>query len=174
MYISSDGVFDGEKTGGLYRESDIPRPVTPYGVNLCGCESLVKCCVTDYLIVRPSYIFGHSLGTLDSRLSCVKDTLKKRGVVERFTDMYKSPMHVNQTAQIIIDLVMSNYNGIVHVAGDRMSIYDFILREMKYLGVSIEKFRGVPMPKKSERPIDFLPDTSLNCSLMRKYLNDIN
>lgn len=166
IYISSDGIFDGET--GVYKESDDPKPVTIYGKNLLLCESLVRKYSSDYLIIRPSYIFGRSFGKLDSRLGRVRESLEANNVVERFVDMYKSPMCVEQTARIILELALSKYIGIVHVAGERMSVYDFIKESMEALGVSVENLKGIPMLKEDRRPIDFLSDTSLDNGLMEK------
>ena len=40
VYLSSDGIFNGEK--GLYTERDMPQPCTRYGRNLLTCERLVQ------------------------------------------------------------------------------------------------------------------------------------
>jgi dTDP-4-dehydrorhamnose reductase len=67
IYISSDAVFDGSK--GMYCEDDLPSPRTPYGINKLLCENLVRQSIPDHCIVRTSYIYGYSLGTLDPRLA---------------------------------------------------------------------------------------------------------
>lgn len=168
IYISSDGIFNGQK--GMYKETDIPNPVTNYGRNLELCEKLVSQ-ISNHLIIRPSYIYGYSLGRLDSRLWKTKNALEKGEPKEFFTDMYKSPMEVNQTTEAIINLSFSDYSGIVHVAGKRTSVYDFMRENMEVLGVYTKNLRGVPMPR--ERPANFLSDTSLDNSLMKK-LTDID
>jgi dTDP-4-dehydrorhamnose reductase len=56
--------------------------------------------------------------------------------------------------------------GVVHVAGPRMSIYDFHKEALEKLNVSTNNLIATKMPK--ERPVDFLADTSLDYTLMIK------
>lgn len=161
VYISSDGIFDGQK--GKYKESDPPNPATNYGMNLEICEDLVSK-TKNFLIIRPSYIYGYSLGILDGRLKRAKATLDRKERWESFCDMYKSPMNVNQVAEAIIKLSLSDHSGIVHVAGPRMSVFDFIRKGMEVLNVETDNLFKSTMPK--DRPAEFLRDTSLDTALM--------
>ncbi|MFA5962027.1 MAG: sugar nucleotide-binding protein [Parcubacteria group bacterium] len=164
VYFSSDGIFAGEQ--GNYSEKDLPVPVTNYGKNLALCEKLIREESEDYCIIRPSYLYGFSGGRLDSRLSKASEALKNGERLERFSDMYKSPLGVFQVAQASIGLAFSDYQGIVHVAGPRMSVYEFHKQALEALGVSTDNLVDVKMPV--ERPADFLADTSLEYSLMKK------
>jgi dTDP-4-dehydrorhamnose reductase len=161
VYISSDGIFDGQK--GMYKESEVPNPVSLYGKNLKTCEDLVRE-AKNHLIIRPSYIYGYSLGTLDGRLEKAKATLLRRERWESFSDMYKSPMNVNRVAEGIIKLAFSDYIGIVHVAGPRMSVFDFIREGMEAMNVETDNLFKSSMPE--GRPTEFLPDTSLDSALL--------
>ncbi len=167
IYISSDGIFDGQK--GLYKETDIPTPVTLYGKNLKLCEDLVKKYMDNYCIVRPNYIYGFVNGKLDGRFRKIKQEVSEGRVIKRFTDMYKSPLNYVQTSQAVIRLARSEYQGAVHVSGERMSVYEFTKRGMVALGLSTKNLIGNSMPK--ERPINFLPDTSLDYTLMTRLTN---
>lgn len=168
IYISSDGIFEGKS--GLYKESDIPNPVTLYGKNLKICEELIKKYSDNYCIIRPSYMYGFVNSRLDIRFKKIKNDVADGKKIVRFTDMYKSPLSYKQVSQTITKLVLSNYIGTVHVCGKRMSVYDFTKEGMEALYLPIENLIGEPMPK--EKPIDFLPDTSLDNSLMHE-LTDI-
>lgn len=165
IYISSDGIFDGEK--GNYLESDVPNPVTLYGRNLKICEDLIGKYSKNYCIVRPSYIYGFSGERLDSRLYHLSEAVKKGEQVERFSDMYKSPLSVGEVAEVISRLAISDFVGVVHAAGPRMSVYDFCKEGLEGLGLPSENLVPVKMPE--ERLVDFLPDTSLNFDLMMKF-----
>lgn len=164
IYISSDGIFDGQQ--GTYKESDIPNPITLYGRNLKICEDMLKESSDNYCIVRPSYIYGYVNSVLDSRFEKIKEEVAEGKKITRFTDMYKSPLNYEQAAQAIVELAMSDYVGTVHISGERMSVYEFTRQGMEALGLSTEKLVGAPIP--AEKPIDFLTDTSLDNSLMRK------
>lgn len=167
VYISSDGVFDGKK--GRYKEDDTPTPVTLYGNNLLMCESIVKKC-QKFCIIRPSYIFSNSPNCLDFRLQEIKNDLERGIQIERFIDMYKSPMDAAETAKNIAKLINLRYQGVIHVAGERMSVYAFFKKELGALGVSTENLIPVRMPQK--RPMDFLPDTSLDTNLLKEVIKN--
>lgn len=167
LYISSDGIFDGEQ--GNYTENDEIHPVTLYGRNLKLCEGLVREYSKNYCIIRPSYMYGFVGQVLDIRLRKASTEIKAGKSVIRFTDMYKSPLSYDQAAQTIDVLVFSDYIGVVHISGERMSVYDFIKRGMKALGLSTNTLVGDPIP--IPRPEGFLPDTSLCHDLMERLTN---
>lgn len=165
VYLSSDGIFDGIK--GIYKEEDLASPTTLYGRNLQLCESLVQNSGRDYCIIRPSYLYGHSQGRLDGRLFKTLEAIQKGEKVARFVDMYKSPMHVAHAAEIVSSLAVDNaYQGILHIGGPRMSIYDFTAEALSCLRVSssiLEKDH-IPNPV----PGGILRDTSLDISLSHR------
>lgn len=161
IYISSDGIFDGRQ--GAYTESDPPHPTTPYGQNLHFFEARVREFCENYCIIRPSYLYGYSLGELDRRLRRVREGLLQGEHFEYFDDMLKSPLDVNQAAQAIVQLALSNFVGIVHVAGKPMSVYHFYQAAMQALGVPVEHLHPISMP-----PETYLPrDTTLRTRLMK-------
>ncbi|GER90453.1 NAD(P)-dependent oxidoreductase [Dictyobacter vulcani] len=161
IYISSDGIFSGRK--GNYTEEDIPDPITSYGRNLHYFEQIVQQRCANYCIIRPSYLYGYSQGKLDSRLSGARESLLAGKHLTYFSDMLKSPMEVNQVARAIVVLTLSNYIGIVHVAGPAVSIYDFYREAMKQLGISCQHLHAELMPADFPHP----RDTSLNTSLLQ-------
>jgi dTDP-4-dehydrorhamnose reductase len=162
IYLSSDALFDGKK--GNYSEHDLPSPVTPYGKNLEFFEKQMQTRVSNYLIIRPSYLYGFSLGVLDSRLAKTLALLEAGETVRYFDDMFKSPLEVSQATRIIKKLIETERQGIIHVAGERKSVYDFQLEAMQALGVNVSNLKAIHMPEDSE----LARDTSLNISLLRQ------
>jgi len=166
IYISSDGIFNGKK--GLYKENDVPTPVTAYGRNLKICEDLVKKMCKNYCIVRPSYLYSANVLKLDNRLNKIKDDIKNGSKIVRFTNMYKSPLSYEQAAEAIVKAALLDFIGTVHISGKRMSVYDFAKECVRALKLLTENLIGEAMP--SDRPVDFLPDTSLDCHLMEELI----
>jgi dTDP-4-dehydrorhamnose reductase len=161
IYISSDGIFDGKQ--GLYAETDVPTPSTVYGRNLQYFEECVQMNCTDYCITRPSYLYGYTGSELDRRrLARVRADLLSGQTVTAFCDMFKSPMEVNQVAQGVASLALSQYIGLMHVAGPRMSVYDFYREAMEALGVSTDRLMPEHMPLHSA----LTRDTSLRSNLL--------
>jgi len=81
-----------------------------------------------------------------------------------FDDMIKSPMDVNQVAEAVAFLTYSEYIGIVHVAGEALSVYDFYRAAMSSLGVVSGHLNAIKMPLDFPHP----RDTSLDISLMKR------
>ncbi len=165
VYVSSDALFDGRK--GNYSETDPPSPITTYGRNLVYFEAQVQTHCYNFLIIRPSYLYGFSVGVLDSRLEKTRTHLNAGETMRYFDDMFKSPLEVTQTARVMTKLIEAKRTGIIHVAGERKSVYDFHLEAMQALGVNATNLKAVQLPKNSGLP----RDTSLDISLMKQLEN---
>lgn len=157
IYVSSAAVFDG--ISGQYTEDDIPAPQSLYGRNLLLSEKLIREHCPNSCIIRPCYIYGYSNEKLDKRLSRTCKALSAGEEVLLFNDMYKSPLGVRQVAEAVIYLSLSEYIGILHVAGERLNVFDFHYQAMETLGVNTNNLRPCSMPSDG----GFLKDTSL-CS----------
>jgi len=81
--------------------------------------------------------------------------------------MFKSPLHVCQAAEAIVKLGFSDFVGIIHIAGPRMSVFDFTQRGLRALGCSTDNLKKELMPRDKPK---FLPDTSLNFQLMERLV----
>jgi dTDP-4-dehydrorhamnose reductase len=158
VYVSSDGIFDGQQ--GSYAESDIPQPTTEYGRKLKVCEDTIRTFCCDYCTIRPSYLYGHALGMLDNRLQRTKTLCQSRQEAIYFDDMFKSPLHVVDAASLVITLGLSEYIGVINIGGPRMSVYDFHKEAMEAIGVS-----GKISPQRMPTDTGFLRDTSLDTTL---------
>lgn len=165
IYISTDAVFDGQK--GKYLETDATSPVTIYGKHKKLCEDLVREIVPNYCIIRPSYIYGFSLGELDSRLTDARTLIQKGQSLKRFVDMFKSPTEVNQLAEIIATASELNFQGVLHACGKHMSVYDFLKHGLTALGEQTNLLVADYIPENP--PLDYLKDTSLNGTFLKKH-----
>jgi dTDP-4-dehydrorhamnose reductase len=170
VYVSSDGVFDGE--AGPYTERDAVNPRTAYGRNLVACEGLVRQrAAPGWLIVRPSYLYGITDdGRVDGRLHRCLAALDGEQETEFFSDMYKSPMEVREAASAIALAVGRGLSGILHVSGPRLSVFDFHVRAMRALGRDVRLLRPTSMSSRKDLEGFLLRDTSLDFSLMQRSL----
>ena len=160
VYISSDAIFDGRR--GLYDEEDPISPVHDYGHGLAFMEAAVRRSCANHVVVRPSYLYGFSVGWLDSRLASTRTRLLTGEKVCFFDDMFKSPLEVNQTASIILDIAASQFIGTIHVAGPRMSVFDFQRQGAQALDLPVEQLIAGKIPKDAA----LLRDTSLSVARM--------
>jgi dTDP-4-dehydrorhamnose reductase len=163
IYISTDAVFDGRK--GRYSEIDAPKPVTVYGKQKNFCEDILRELVPNYCIVRPSYIYGYSLGQLDDRLQNAIEVLRVGHNLYKFDNMFKSPVEVNQLADIIENVSLSDFKGVLHAGGARMSVYEFFKQLLAVLGNESGSLLRDHIPE-SPAP-ECLVDTSLDSKLLR-------
>lgn len=132
IYISTDYVFDGSK--GLYREDDVPDPINYYGLTKLIGEELVKASDLLYSIIRPSAIYGIG-GSKKSFAEFVAERLSKGERVYALTDQYVSPTYNLMLAKAIAEIIDLRPMGTLHVAGERMSRYEFALRIARILGL---------------------------------------
>ncbi len=142
VYISTEYVFDGER--GNYKEDDIPHPINFYALTkLCG-----EIAVEQYpntLIIRTAF--------------------KPDGpwpYKAAFTDQWMSVDFVSERAPDILRAsLMTDLTGLIHISGERKTIYD--------LAVKVS-----PMVKKmsiKDVPVMLPKDTSLDSSLWKKIRN---
>jgi dTDP-4-dehydrorhamnose reductase len=104
IYISTDYVFDGE--AGHYRETDPIRPINLYGRSKAAGE-MIALAMDGALVVRTSF--------------CASSGWKYDGA---FTDQYSSRDTVDRIAPDVLAAGRSSLTGIVHIAGERRSLFD--------------------------------------------------
>jgi dTDP-4-dehydrorhamnose reductase len=170
VYVSTDYVFDGER--GMYAERDTPCPVNYYGLTKLVGEEIVRSSDTLYAVVRPSAIYGLG-GSKKSFAEFVAEKLVKGEEVRALVDQYVSPTFNVFLAESIARILEVKVLGTLHVAGDRMSRYEFALRIAEALGApkSLVKEARVSEMKGwvARRPRDSSLDTSRAKELLGEF-----
>lgn len=140
VYISTDYVFKGEQ--GNYKENAPVNPVNKYAWSKLGGECAVKM-YDNALIIRTS--FGPN----------------EFPFPKAFIDQWTSRESVKQIAKKIVALVDKDITGIVHVGGQRRTVYEYArnLDESKDIAELSVNEVSFAVPK----------DTSLDCC----YYQDI-
>ncbi|MGB8579484.1 MAG: dTDP-4-dehydrorhamnose reductase [Candidatus Sulfotelmatobacter sp.] len=116
MFLSSDYVFDGEKTT-PYETNDLRNPQSVYGRTKADAEIALLDLIPECCIVRTSWLFG--VGG-----KCFPDTILKlaasRPSLDVVNDQRGCPTYVVDLARSIISLCRKNAEEIIHVtnAGD--------------------------------------------------------
>ena len=163
IYISTDYVFDGEK--GLYKESDIPNPINFYGLTkLLGEVATLDILDEDRsLIVRVSGLYGYSpTGRKNFGVNSLEKLLRREEVVA-LVDQYLSPTYAYPLSERIARAIEKRVSGIVHIAGQRMSRYEFAALIARVLNVNEELVKPATMKELkliARRPRDSSLDTS--------------
>lgn len=165
IYISSDAVFDGTK--GNYKEEDEANPITDYGRAKLVAETVIRENLKNFIIIRTSYIYGKSAADWDKRTTKLLNQIKQSETVQRFGDMYRSPIQVADLAGAIWRLIEKDFNGIIHVAGKRRNIYEFSRELIKEMGMDTNLIKPDSLAGKN---LNIAPDTSLNTDLFSKII----
>jgi dTDP-4-dehydrorhamnose reductase len=122
LYVSTDYVFDGTK--GLYTEEDLVHPINYYGLSKLKGEEVVKSIFDEYLIVRPSVIYGAS--NKKNFAMWIVENLQKKNRIRIVNDQYVSPTLTTDLSEQIVALLKHDAQGIFHTAGgERINRYAF-------------------------------------------------
>lgn len=163
VQISSDYVFDGRRGG--YRESDVPNPLSVYGMTKLAAERIAET-VPAHLIVRTSWLYGDRPDRGGEQVASLAGDLLAGRCAAAIADQFSSPTYVADLAAALVWLLRGTIAGTVHVANTgRASWYEVGLRVAKHFG-------GAPAPVSSsecgfvaERPRDSHLSTGLLAQL---------
>jgi dTDP-4-dehydrorhamnose reductase len=152
MYISSDYVFDGTKTG-PYDEWDRTSPVNQYGLSKLMGEQFVSSLTNRYYIVRTSWLYGKSgknfVGTI-GRLLGERESLK---VVD---DQRGCPTFTHDLALKLRELIGKGY-GTYHITNSgNCSWYEFArkIAELQGSKTTINPVTTDQFPLPARRPVN--------------------
>lgn len=152
LYISTDGVFHGDRPFAF--ESWAPTPRTVYGRTKRQGELAVEQHAPDHLIVRTNF-YGWSSGRKKTAGEWLEEALRERKEITLFHDFYFTPLYVVDLVERLKALMESGLRGTFHLAGkDRVSKYEFGSRLAECAGYSMDHVRrgsiddaGFPAPR---------------------------
>ncbi len=144
VYISTDYVFDGER--GLYGEEDPPNPINYYGLTkLLGEVAVASLHPVSSLVVRVSGLYGYSPGgKRNFGVNALKALLEGR-TVKAFSDQFLSPTYVPWLAEAIYRAIEGGFTGVLHLAGERLSRYQFASTLAEVVGADPSLVQPVSM-----------------------------
>jgi dTDP-4-dehydrorhamnose reductase len=116
VYISTAGVFDGEKTDGPYTEFDTARPINIYGRSKFEGEILVLRLVPNSFVVRAGWMVGGA--NRDHKfVAKVIDQLRDGArTIRAVTDKLGTPTYTQDFAKNLLELVDTPFFGRYHMA----------------------------------------------------------
>jgi dTDP-4-dehydrorhamnose reductase len=124
VHISTDAVFDGEKTE-PYTEEDQPSPPGIYSQTKLEGERAVQGADAKAIVARVNF-YGWSLSGRRSLGEFFVNNLSAGIPVNGFTDVIFCPVLVNQTARLLLTMLEKELYGLYHVVGGQpMSKYQF-------------------------------------------------
>lgn len=131
-YISTAGIFDGEKDG-AYVESDEPNPLMVYGHSKLEGERYVSTLLERYYIIRVGWMMGG--GKKDHKFVARVLAQLSAGakVIRAVGDKFGSPTYSRDLSRCFVALIETELYGLYHVAGrGRASRHD-VAREILYI-----------------------------------------
>ena len=151
VYISTDYVFDGTKKVGEYRVDDPVNPQNEYGRTKLLGEQAVQEILTDYYIIRTSWVFGqygHNFVYTMQRLAKDHETLT---VVN---DQFGRPTWTRTLAEFMKYVIDHKApTGIYHLSNDNhCSWYEFAKEILKETAVEVKPVTSEQYPQKAKRP----------------------
>jgi dTDP-4-dehydrorhamnose reductase len=167
-HISTDYVFDG--IDGNYSENSTPNPINYYGIS----KLLGDAFASSYdksAIIRTSGVFGHS----NNFPIFVVNTLKSNKQVNAIKGYY-SPIHAKILAKAIKDIIDAEFYGVINVAADRISRYEFALRLANKFNLDRSLISEIESPANmfAKRPFDSSLDISLAKTLLHFDFHSID
>lgn len=151
LYLSTDYVFSGEGER-PYEVHDATAPESVYGKTKLEGEKAVQSLLTDYFIVRISWVFGKNGNNF------VKTMLRlgeERDAVNVVEDQIGSPTYTKDLAPLLCDMIMTEKYGIYHASNEGYcswaefaeEIFSQSGQSVKVNGITTEKY-----PTKAKRP----------------------
>jgi dTDP-4-dehydrorhamnose reductase len=160
VYFSTDLVFDGKK--GAYNEEDPPAPLNVYGrTKLAGEEEVYRIC-SRWVVVRLALSYGTTRGARGDWTLSMRRALDAGKTLHLYTDQFRTPAYVGDTAEAVFRLARRGRNGIYHMGGgERISRHGFGKKFCHIFGLDENRFIPVRM---GETPMDAprAPDCSLD------------
>jgi dTDP-4-dehydrorhamnose reductase len=134
VHFSTNYVFDGHRTAGLYGVEDAAHPINVYGATKLRGERAVLAASPRALIIRTSWVYGPGK---DSFLSTVAARLARGERVQAITDTFASTTYVHDLVARVMELVQHGASGIHHVVNDGICSYEtFALEAARLAGAS--------------------------------------
>lgn len=145
VFISTDYIFDGEKSG-EYETNDEAHPLSIYGKSKLEGERIVQRAGIPYYIIRTSWLFGQGHNFVNTMIALSK----QKTIIDVVCDQIGAPTYAVDLAKKIYEIVESNKFGIYHVTnGGTCSWADFAEAILRSIGST----------------------TQINCVLSAEYLN---
>ena len=151
VYVSTDYVFDGTKTG-AYVESDPVNPLSAYGRSKLAGERATLTASPQSLIVRTSWLFGAGGGNFVATMLRLGEERDELRVVD---DQVGCPTFTGHLADALVALAEGHGHGFLHVAGSgSCSWFEFAraIFERAGMDVDVRPCTTEEFPRPAPRP----------------------
>jgi dTDP-4-dehydrorhamnose reductase len=125
IYISTDLVYAGYRGSFLEEDSKL-IPASIYAETKLVGEMKVKESTDNFLILRTALLYGFGLNHSRCHFQNMYDDLKNRKPIKLFTDQYRTPISLADSAKIITELTAKDIKSVtINLGGiERVSRYE--------------------------------------------------
>src|ERR1700691_2107333 len=173
--LSTDSVFDGKK--GNYAETDEPAPVNIYARTKLAGERETLGRSASATVVRVN-IYGWNAQNKQSLAEWVFGLLDEGSDVPGFTDVFFTPILVNDLAPILLTMLQQKLSGLYHVAGsERISKFEFARRVAGAFGFDSARVKPCQVKDtrlRAARPLDVSLDTKKITAVLGCPMPDVD
>ncbi len=152
VYLSTDYVFDGESKQTPWETDDHKAPLNHYGFTKYEGELAVRALLTDYFIVRISWVFGKNGANFVKTMLRLAETRDEVSVVR---DQIGAPTYTPDLAKLLCDMLETERYGTYHASNEGdISWYDFACEIFRQANRSV-KVNAIPssqFPAAAKRP----------------------
>ncbi len=147
IHLSTDFVFDGEK-GSEYVETDIPNPLSYYGLSKFESEKILQKSTINWAIARTIIVYGIVDNMSRSNIVLwAKEALTKGQKINVVDDQFRSPTLAEDLADGCILIADKKAKGLFHLSGPKT----LSILELVYLVADFWKLdKSLVTPSKSD------------------------
>lgn len=141
VHISSDHIFSGKDQ--FSSESTTPVPLNNYAITKYQAEVEVQNKNPTSLIIRTNF-FGWGTDYRHSFSDFILSNLRNNNKVNLYSDIFYSPIIIDELVLCINKLLKNNHYGIFHIVGsERLSKYDFGLKVANCFGLNSSLIKSI-------------------------------
>lgn len=119
IHLSTDFIFDGIK--GYYKETDIPNPLSYYGLSKLKSEEVLTSSNIDYTILRTILVYGKVFDMSRSNIVLwVREMLLKGKEITIVDDQFRMPTYVDDLALACKIAIDKKATGIYHISSKEL------------------------------------------------------
>jgi dTDP-4-dehydrorhamnose reductase len=169
IHLSTDFVFDGVK--GYYKETDMPNPLSYYGLSKVKAEELLIGSKIDFTILRTILVYGKVFDMSRSNIVLwVKEMLSKGKEITIVDDQFRMPTYVTDLALACKIAIDKKATGIYHISSNKLLSVFEIVQEIATV-FNLEKRLIKPISSSSLNQIGLRPSkTGFDLSKTNKEL----
>jgi dTDP-4-dehydrorhamnose reductase len=119
VHFSTDYVFDGHSSA-PYKETDVPHPISAYGISKLAGEKFLGYLWEKCFIIRTCGLYGHA-GLCGKGMNFVEVMLKKGSSGEPFRvvhDQRVTPTSTRELARKVAELIETEFYGLYHITSN--------------------------------------------------------